>query len=181
METFTAETQDCPGNYVAARPSALRCAKCNRPLDVKDAQRTPTGYVCPYYVKARVATFYNAGAHHYIVTALIATVAGALAGFVLQLVGNIGFFAIILTLFVAPLAGGLIAELIQRTLRMMGRARGQHVWLVAASGTVLGAAAFVIAPVILLLLVGSPGAIFALIPVLGLVLTVSTLIARLRI
>jgi len=57
----------CPGNYVAPQPSSLRCAKCGRPLDVKDARYTPTGYVCPYYVKARVATFYNAGFVHYLV------------------------------------------------------------------------------------------------------------------
>ncbi len=181
METITAQVQDCPGNYVAARPSTLRCAKCDRPLDVRDARHTPTGYVCPYYVKSRVATFYNAGLHHYLATALIAVIAGALAGFLLRLVGNIGFFAIILTVFVAPLAGSLIAEAIQRALRIMGKARGQHIWLVAAIGTALGAAAFIVPPIILLLLIGSPAALFALIPALGLVLTISTLVARLRI
>ena len=172
---------DCPGNYVAAQPSALRCAKCNRPLDVKDAQRTPTGYVCPHYVKARVATFYNAGAQHYIVTALIALALGAVAGLALQLVGNVGFFAIILTLFVAPLAGGLIAEAIQRVLRAMGKARGQYVWLVAAISVTAGAAIFVILPALVLLLTGSPAALFALIPLVGLAITVSTMVARLRI
>src|SRR6266545_2828027 len=58
---------DCP--YQASGPTTLRCAKCNRPLMAKDARRTPTGYVCPYYIKARVATFYNASPEHYVIVA----------------------------------------------------------------------------------------------------------------
>ncbi|MCS7056717.1 MAG: hypothetical protein NZM18_11165 [Thermoflexales bacterium] len=168
---------DCPGNYRAATPSTLRCAKCDRPLAVKDAQRTPTGYVCPYYVKARVATFYTAGPRHYLLAALIAFGLGVGIGLVLQLVGRIGFFALLLTIFVGPAAGSLIAEAIRRA---NGKERGQYIWLVAAIATVIGAAYFTVLPALVALLVGSPGFIFALIPIVGLVLTVGTLIARLK-
>jgi hypothetical protein len=171
---------DCPGNYVAAVPSALRCSKCNRVLAVKDAVRTPTGHVCPYYVKSRVATFYNAKPEHYIVAALIAFVLGIGVGIALQLVGRIGFFAIILTIFIGPAAGGLVAEAIRRALKAMGNARGQYIWLTAAIAMVVGAAFFTVLPPLFALLAGSPGFLFALIPLAGLVMAVGTLVARMR-
>jgi hypothetical protein len=171
---------DCPGNYVASVPSALRCSKCNRVLAVKDAVRTPTGHVCPYYVKSRVATFYNAKPEHYVVAALIALVLGIGVGIALQLVGSIGFFAIILTIFIGPAAGGLVAEAVRRALKAMGNARGQYIWLTAAIAMVAGAAFFTILPALLRLLGGSPSFIFALIPVAGLVMAVATLVARMR-
>jgi hypothetical protein len=167
---------DCP--YQATGPTTLRCSKCNRPLMPKDARRTPTGYVCPYYVKARVATFYNASPVHYVIVAGVALVLGVVAGLALRLVGGIGFFSIILTLFAGPLIGGIIAEGIRRVL---GKTRGQYFWLAAAIGTVVGAAWFVVLPVLAQFLAGSPGALFALIPVVGLGLAVSTLVARMRI
>lgn len=171
---------DCPGSYVASIPSALRCSKCNRVLAVKDAVRTPTGHVCPYYVKSRVATFYNAKPEHYIVAALIAFVLGIGIGIALQFIGRIGFFAIILTIFVGPAAGGLVAEAVRRVLKAMGNARGQYIWLTAAIAMVVGAAYFTILPALILLLAGSPGFLFALIPVAGLVMAVATLVARMR-
>jgi hypothetical protein len=99
---------------------------------------------------------------------------------VLQLVGRIGFFALILTFFIGPAAGGLIAEAIRRALKAMGNVRGQYTWLVAAICTVIGAAIFAVLPPLLLLLAGSPGFLFALIPFVGLALAVGTLVARLR-
>jgi hypothetical protein len=166
----------CP--YVASGETLLRCSKCNRPLMAKDAVRTPTGYVCPYYVKARVATFYNASIEHYMMVAVVAVILGGIAGFALRLLGSIGFFAIILILFAGPAIGGLIAEAIRR---VMGRTRGQYFWLTAAIAVVVGAAYFTVLPVLVGFLVLSPNALFALIPVVGLVLAVSTLVARMRI
>jgi uncharacterized YccA/Bax inhibitor family protein len=90
--TPTATFGDCPGNYVASLPTTLRCARCTRPLLVKDAKRTPTGYVCPYYVKARVATFYNANALHHVGVGVLALIGGIVAGLALQLIGTIGFW-----------------------------------------------------------------------------------------
>ncbi|MCS7059638.1 MAG: hypothetical protein RMN25_00595 [Anaerolineae bacterium] len=168
--------ENCP--YVASGPTALRCSKCDRPLMPKDARRTPTGYVCPYYVKARVATFYNAQPIHYLIGGAIAFGLGIIGGWVLQLVGSIGFFAIILSAFVGPIVGGVVAEAVRRVL---GKTRGQYMWLVAAIAMAVGATWFTILPPIVLLLAGSPAFIFALIPVLGLALAIGSLIARLRI
>lgn len=169
---------DCPGNYVAPTPTTLRCAKCNRPLAVKDAVHTPTGYVCPYFVKSRVATFYNAGPQHYIIAVVIAFVLGIPIGWGFSLIGNVGLFAIILTLFLGPAAGGLVAEAIRR---VNGKNRGQYVWLASAIAFVVGTAFFAIFPALFRLLAGSPSFLFALIPVVGVGLAVSALIARMRI
>jgi hypothetical protein len=163
---------NCP--YQASGETTLRCSKCGRPLMAKDARRTPTGYVCPYYVKARVATFYNATPIHYVIVAAISFVLGIVAGFALRLVGNIGFFAIILSLFAGPIIGGVVAEAIRR---VMPRTRGQYFWLAAAVGLVVGAAI----PLLPLLFQILAGNIFALIPLVGLGIAVSTLIARMRI
>ena len=160
--------------YVASGPTTLRCSKCNRPLMPKDAKRTPTGYVCPYYVKARVATFYNAGIEHYVLVAIVALVLGAISGFVLNFVGNIGFFALILVIFAGPAIGALVAEAIRRVL---GHVRGMYFWLTAAIALVIGAV-FLLLPSIFQVLRGN---IFSLIPFLGLGLAVSALVARMRI
>ena len=168
---------DCP--YQASGPTTLRCSKCNRPLMAKDAVRTPTGYVCPFYVKARVATFYNARPEHYVIVAIVALVLGVVAGFALSFMGRIGFFAIILTLFGGPLIGGIVAEAIRRVL---GKTRGQYFWLTAAIAMVIGAAFFTVLPALAGLLISpSLNSIFGLIPLVGLGLAVSTLIARMRI
>ncbi len=162
----------CP--YVASGATTLRCSKCNRPLMPKDAKRTPTGYVCPYYVKARVATFYNAGIEHYVLVAIVALVLGAISGFVLGFVGNIGFFALILVIFVGPAVGALVAEAIRRVL---GHVRGMYFWLTAAIAMAVGAI-FLLLPSAFSVLGGN---IFSLIPFLGLGLAVSALVARMRI
>ena len=165
--------------YQASGPTTLRCSKCNRPLMAKDAVRTPTGYVCPFYVKARVATFYNAGVEHYVIVAIVALVLGIVAGFALSFIGRIGLFAIILTLFAGPLIGGIVAEAIRRVL---GRRRGQYFWLVASIAMVIGASFFTVLPVLASFLISpSLNSIFALIPLVGLGLAVSALIARMRI
>jgi hypothetical protein len=171
-------TFDCPGNYIAGAPTTLRCAKCNRPLAVKDAKRTPTGYVCPYYVKARVATFYTAGVKEYALAIIVAFVLGIGVGFVLRLVGSIGLFSLILTIFIGPAAGGLVAEVVRR---LVGKNRGQYIWLASAIALVAGSAIFTIVPPLALLLSGSSRFLFALIPAAGVVMAASTLAVRLRI
>jgi hypothetical protein len=176
--TQTAGIDDCPGNYVASQPTTLRCARCTRPLLVKDAKRTPTGYVCPYYVKARVATFYNANALHHVGVGALALVGGLISGFAFQLIGSIGFFSIILTTMAAPAIGAGFAEVVRR---IFGKTRGQYFWLVATICIVLGASPIIILPALLSLLSGSFGALWALIPIAGLVIMLGTVIARMRI
>jgi hypothetical protein len=172
--------QTCEYGYTASGPTRLKCAKCELPLMVKDAKRTPTGYVCPNYVKGRVAMAYNANTTHYIVAVLIALVLGGVAGFALNLIGGVGFFSIILMTFAGPFAGGVIAEAIRRTLKAMGNARGQYVWLASAIAVGVGASPFILLPALSLLARGG-FALSPLIAIYGLVVTIGALVARLRI
>ena len=170
----------CEYGYTASAPTTLKCAKCELPLMVKDAKRTPTGYVCPNYVKGRIALAYNANTSHYVVAMLIALALGAVAGFALSLVSRVGFFSIILMTFAGPIAGGAIAEAVRRTLKAMGKARGQYIWLAAAIAVGVGASPFILIPALLGLLGGGFN-LSPLISIYGLVVTIGTLIARLRI
>ncbi len=170
------DPETCP--YVAGAETTLRCAKCSRPLLVKDANRTPVGYVCPNFVRGRVATFYNANTVDYVIVAVVAGLGGVAAGLALRLISGIGFFGIYLTLIAGPALGGAIAEVIRRALN---KRRGQHSWIVASIATVIGAAPFAVLPGLAGLLSGSLNGLFALIPAVGLGVLVSTLIARLRI
>ena len=176
---MSTETQpfDCPGNYQAPLPTNLRCSKCNRPLAVKDAKRTPTGYVCPYFVKARVATFYNASPLQHVLVGALAIPIGIVVGLGLSVLGRIGFFSIILTMTAAPAAGAGIAELIRRIFK---GTRGQYFWLAASIGVVIGSAWFTVLPLLLGLLAGNFGSIWALIPLVGLGILVSAMVARMR-
>jgi len=168
----------CEYGYLAGAPTTLRCARCERPLLVKDAQHTPTGYVCRNYVKGRVAMFYNAHPVHYAIVAAIALMGGLLAGLALQLIGRIGFISLIIMFVAAPAIGAGIAEVVRRAL---GKNRGQYFWLTAAIAVVVGAAYFIILPPLLGLLGGRVNLLAALIPGIGLALLVSAMIARMRI
>lgn len=136
---------------------------------VKDAQRTPVGYVCPYYVKSRVSRFYTAGTSHYVIAGVLSVICGIGLGFLLRLVGSTAF-SLYIMLFGGPAVGGVIAEIIRRSLQ---KKRGKYIWLVSAIGVVLGAGVFVVLP----LLFGNIGSLWGLI---GLALAIGTMIARLR-
>ena len=172
-----ANNEPCEYGYLAGSPTTLRCAKCTRPLLVKDARQTPVGYVCPNYVKGRVSASYNAAPQHYVVAGVIALVMGVVAGFALSLVSGVGFFGFLIMTFVAPTAGGIIAEAIRISLKKMGKVRGQYIWLVAAICVGVGTAPFLLG-----LFLRRGFDLFGIgILLYGLAVTIATLIARLRI
>jgi hypothetical protein len=171
--------QVCP--YVASGETTLRCAKCSRPLMLKDAKRTPVGYVCPEYVKGRRARYFNAKPGDDLITAAVAGVSGVIAGFLLSLLGGV-IFGFYLVFLAGPALGGLVAEAIRRVLR---KRRSQNQWLIAAIALVVGGLIIPLAPVLLGILVGARGAGLNLlglaVPGIGLALAAGTLVARLRI
>ena len=176
-----ANNEPCEYGYLAGSPTTLRCAKCTRPLLVKDARQTPVGYVCPNYVKGRVSASYNAGPQHYVVAGVIALVMGVVAGFALSFISRVGLFGFLLMTFVGPAAGGIIAEAIRVPLKKMGKVRGQYIWLAAAICVGIGAAPFLLLPALFSLLNGSFAIIGNAIGLYGLTVAIATLIARLRI
>jgi len=106
----------------------LRCNRCEKPICIKCAVQTPTGYRCRECVRGQQKTFETAQWHDlplaFIVSAII-SFAGSLVA------GAMGFFVI----FIAPIVGTIIAEAARVVTR---RRRSQRLFQVVAAGAFLG-------------------------------------------
>ena len=129
--------------YCANHPTvetSLRCNRCEKPICSKCAILTPTGYRCQECVRNQQKVFDTAVWYDYLLAIAI--------GFILSYIGSrivtyIGFF----TIFVAPIAGMIIAEAIRATIR---RRRSNLLFLLTGIAVALGA----LIPIILWLLWG---------------------------
>ena len=147
------------------RETSLRCNRCGKLICSQCARRTPTGYRCEECVKGQQKTFVTAQLQDYPLAFLV----GGVLSYVGGLIGtNIGFFVI----FVAPLAGGLIAEAIRR---VVGKRRAPNLFKIAAAGVALGAAPFLLRPLLFLLGGAGMGALFVMLwPAVYLFIVTST-------
>lgn len=117
--------------YCATHPqteTSLRCNRCNKPICVKCAVSTPTGYRCKECVRGQQKTFNTAEWYDYLF--------GFAVAFILSLIGSrlvsfIGFFTILL----APVAGVGIAEAARFVIR---RRRSKRLYQVITIGAALG-------------------------------------------
>lgn len=133
------------------RETSLRCNRCERPICVSCAKRTPTGYRCPECLREQAQVFVTAQIQDYIVGFLVAAVLSAIASVVLA---NLGWFI----LFLSPLAGGLIAEVVRRA---VGRRRSPVLFRLAAAGVALGGLVPLLPSLFFLLMGGGVGMLFA--------------------
>jgi MFS family permease len=108
----------------------LRCNRCGNPICPKCAVRTPVGFRCKQCIKGQQAVFYSATSLDYVIAVVIGLVASTIAAFI---VGAVGLF---FTFFLAPVAGGVIAEVVRWA---TGRRRGRWVWVVVSACIVVGA------------------------------------------
>ncbi len=100
-------TDEAPKMYCANHPNVettLRCNKCEKPICARCAILTPTGYRCKECVRGQQKVFETAKWLDY---PLIFIVVAILAYLGSMIAFRLGFFIIIL----APIAGGLIAEI----------------------------------------------------------------------
>ena len=88
----------------------LRCNRCGRPICSKCAVRTPTGYRCDDCVRGQQRVFDTAESRDFVVAIPIGA---GLAFLGSLLIPRLGF----LTIFIAPAAGALIAEVIRRAIQ----------------------------------------------------------------
>jgi hypothetical protein len=109
-------------------PTTLRCNRCNKPICAKCAVLTPTGYRCKECVRGQQKTFDTAMWYDY---PLAFFLAGILSYIGSILVDFIGFF----TLFVAPIAGVVIAEAVRFAVR---RRRSKPLYQLSSVAAVLG-------------------------------------------
>ncbi len=108
--------------------TTLRCSRCEDPICVRCAVRTPTGYRCKTCVRGQQKIFETTEWYDY-PTALL--VAGILSFLGSLIVPRLSFF----TIFLAPIAGTIIAEIIRALLR---RRRSTRLFRLTALATALG-------------------------------------------
>lgn len=117
--------------YCANHPdveTTLRCNRCEKPICTKCAVLTPTGYRCRECVRAQQKTFDTAEWYDY---AFAIPVALVLAFIGSRLSSYIGFF----TIFVAPIAGMIIAEAVRAVTR---KRRSKALFLSTAVAAAVG-------------------------------------------
>lgn len=155
----------------------LRCNRCGRPMCLKCVQRTPVGYRCKECLGEQRAGYYTATPLDHALAAILALVLGAVAAFILSLLGYFWLIAI----FAGPFAGGIISETIRR---VTGKRRGRYLGVTACVALVLGALGILVLPALPFVLAGAPGVLSRVVLNIGfwifLILTVTTTFARLR-
>jgi hypothetical protein len=110
------------------RETTLRCNRCEKPICPQCAIQTPVGYRCKDCVRGQQKVFENSNTIDFPIAAIISMVGVGLATAVLDLLGFWG-------LFVAPIVGGGIAEIIRWAVR---RRRSLRLPLVAVIGGAIG-------------------------------------------
>ena len=111
------------------RETSLRCNKCGKPICVKCARRTPTGYRCKECVSQQQQVFETALWYDYVIAVVVSAILSGVLG---AIVSRLGWFVF----FLAPMAGGVIAEVIFRVVR---KRRSKYLPWAAVGGVVLGA------------------------------------------
>lgn len=109
--------------------TSLRCSRCEKPICTRCAVRTPTGYRCQECVRNQQKVFETA--------VWIDYVSGPVAAAILAFLGSLivpsfGFF----TIFLAPIAGVIIAEVARMLIR---RRRSKRLYQIIAAAIVAGA------------------------------------------
>jgi B-box zinc finger len=133
--------------YCANHPNvetSLRCNNCEKPICPKCAVLTPTGYRCKECVRGQQKVFDTALWRDYPLAFIIAAILAFAGSYIASFVG---FF----TIFIAPIAGVVIAEIVRFVIR---RRRSPRLFLTAAVGVVLGSLPLLLAGVFGLLFGG---------------------------
>jgi hypothetical protein len=115
------------------------CTRC--------AVHTPTGYRCDDCVRGQQKAFDTSKPQDYVIGPLVAFVLGMIGGIILS---GFGFFM----LFLAPVAGGIIAEAVRFSI---GRRRAKTLFRIVAGAIVAGALAPNLLPILLAIGVSGGG------------------------
>ena len=110
------------------RETYLRCNRCEKPMCVDCAVKTPTGYRCKECVRGQQKIFETAITQDYVFGILIALALGYIGGLIAT---RISFFVI----FLAPFAGGIIAEAVRKVIQ---KRRSKKLFQAVTAAAVLG-------------------------------------------
>ncbi len=117
--------------YCANHPNTettLRCNRCEKPICPKCAVATPTGYRCKECVYSQQKTYETAQWFDYIIAIAVAGTLSFIGSWVAR---YIGFF----TIFLAPIAGMIIAEVVRAIVQ---RRRSKRLFQVTAASAAIG-------------------------------------------
>lgn len=166
-------TSEINGTYCENHPnveSTLRCNRCEKPICARCAVLTETGYRCKECVRQQQKTFDTATSLDYLLAIGIAVVLAFIGSLI---VSRIGFF----TIFLAPIAGIVIAEAIRRAIQ---RRRAKRLFQATAVATAIGGLLPMLSVLLLTGLSIGLGSIFFFIwPVVYTVIATSTVYYRL--
>ena len=111
--------------------TTLRCNRCEDPICVRCAVLTPTGYRCKDCIRVQQKSFDTAEWYDYGISFILAALLSCLGS---QMVSFLSFF----TIFLAPIAGVVIAEAVRFTIRRRrSRLLYQTITLATALGSLL--------------------------------------------
>jgi hypothetical protein len=125
--------------YCANHPNTattLRCNRCEKPICVKCAVQTPTGYRCKECVRSQQKLFDTAEWYDYLLGFVAAGLLSGIASVIISLIGSIGFFGWFLVVIAAPTAGVIIAEAARFAVR---RHRSRSLFITIIAAVILGA------------------------------------------
>ena len=117
--------------YCANHPQTatmLRCNRCEKPICIKCAVLTDTGYRCKECVRGQQKSFETAEAIDYPLAFVIAAVLSWIGSLIAP---RLGFFVLIL----GPMAGTIVAEAVRFAIR---KRRANSLYITAAVGALLG-------------------------------------------
>lgn len=126
IEQPTTTKQFCYNH--TARETLLRCNRCDRPICTECAVLTPTGYRCKECVRGLQKNYDTARWIDYPIAILLAGVLSYMGGWAASIMG---FF----TIFIAPVAGVIIAEAVRWA---TGRRRSRGLYRVATIAAAAG-------------------------------------------
>lgn len=97
------------------RETGLRCTSCDRPICADCVRPAAVGQLCPECAKARRPVNYQVSWFNLAVSGVISVVYGVVVSFLaLQILGLAGFFSLIISFMLGPLAGNLLVRLLDR-------------------------------------------------------------------
>jgi hypothetical protein len=137
-----------PITYCANHPeteTTLRCNRCEKPICPKCAVLTPTGYKCRECVRGQQKVFNTAQWFDFPLAFLVASGLSFLG----SLIAPRLYF---ITIFVAPIAGSIIAEIVRAVLQ---RRRSLQLYRWTAIGAAVGSSPLLLLGLLGLLLGGS--------------------------
>ncbi len=125
--------------YCANHPTVetlLRCNRCDKPICIKCATRTPVGYRCKECINQQQNVYFNAVGLDNPIAFVVALIVTLIATpIVARILGFGGFFGFIIAMMAGSGAGGILSQIIRWA---VGKRRGRYLGYFALGGVVLG-------------------------------------------